>query len=138
MKIFLKYLALFLIGGTLYYLAEILYRGYSHYSMFILGGACFIVCGLLNEHLNWDTPLILQGIIGSIIITVLEFITGVIVNLLLGLNVWDYSNQPCNILGQVCLPFSLLWIVVSIIAVILDDYFRYFLFKEEKPKYKFF
>ena len=122
----------------MYYSMEMLFRGYSHYSMAILGGICFIACGLLNEFLSWSTSLLLQGIIGSGIITVLEFLTGVLVNIVLQLNVWDYSNMPLNVLGQVCLPFSLLWVIIAIGAIILDDYIRYCFFDEEKPRYKLF
>lgn len=138
MRVFLKYLFLFIIGGVVYYSMEMLFRGYSHYSMAILGGICFIACGLLNELLSWDTPLLLQGLIGSGIITVLEFLTGVLVNMILHLNVWDYSNMPLNVLGQICLPFSLLWVIIAIGAIILDDYIRYCFFDEEKPRYKLF
>lgn len=138
MRVFLKYLFLFIIGGVVYYSMEMLFRGYSHYSMAILGGICFIACGLLNELLSWDTSLLLQGLIGSGIITVLEFVTGVLVNMILHLNVWDYSNMPLNVLGQICLPFSLLWVIIAIGAIILDDYIRYCFFDEEKPRYKLF
>lgn len=138
MRVFLKYLFLFIIGGVVYYSMEMLFRGYSHYSMVILGGICFIACGLLNELLSWDTSLLLQGLIGSGIITVLEFLTGVLVNMILHLNVWDYSNMPLNVLGQICLPFSLLWVIIAIGAIILDDYIRYCFFDEEKPRYKLF
>ena len=138
MRVFLKYLFLFIVGGAVYYSMEMLFRGYSHYSMAILGGICFIACGLLNEILSWDTSLLLQGLIGSGIITVLEFLTGVLVNIILHLNVWDYSNIPLNVLGQICLPFSLLWVIIAIGAIILDDYIRYCFFDEEKPRYKLF
>jgi len=138
MRVFLKYLFLFIIGGVVYYSMEMLFRGYSHYSMAILGGICFIACGFLNELLSWDTSLLLQGLIGSGIITVLEFLTGVLVNMILHLNVWDYSNMPLNVLGQICLPFSLLWVIIAIGAIILDDYIRYCFFDEEKPRYKLF
>lgn len=73
--------------------------------------------------------------IGAIIITALEFIVGVIVNLILKWNIWDYSMLPFNILGQISLPFSLIWFLLSGIIIIVDDYLRYKLFKEEKPKY---
>ena len=76
--------------------------------------------------------------IGSTIITVLEFITGCIVNLWLGWNVWDYSNLPLNLLGQICLPFSILWYFISAIGIIIDDYIRYICFDEERPRYKLF
>ena len=73
-----------------------------------------------------------------LVVTGIEFVSGCIVNLWLGWNVWDYSHMPFNLLGQICLPFSLLWVLVSGIAVILDDYLRYWLFREEKPHYRLF
>lgn len=137
-KLFLKYLFLGFIGGFTYYNIELIYRGYSHISMFLLASFLFILIGLINEFLSWDTPLFIQSIIGAIIVTVFEFITGCIVNLWLGLNIWDYSNEPLNVMGQICLPFTFIWIVLSCIAIILDDYLRYYIFNEEKPHYKVF
>lgn len=137
MKKPLKALVLFLCGGLLYFLLEILWRGYSHWTMFILGGVCFVLIGAINELIPWEMPLIVQGWIGSLcIVTPLEFVTGCIVNLWLGWNVWDYSDMPLNLLGQICLPFCLLWVAVSIAAVVLDDWLRYWWFGEEKPHYK--
>lgn len=131
------YKILFLTGGFLYCIIEMLYRGHSHYSMVILGGLCFIIIGKLNEDfLEWDTPLLVQGVLGSIIITTLEFVTGIIVNLHFGLNVWDYSSRAFNVLGQICPLYSFLWIIASIVAIILDDFVRYKFFGREKPKYK--
>lgn len=90
--------------------------------MFILGGLCFVLLGLINEIIPWNMPLLLQGIMGSaIIVTPLEFITGYIVNIQLGWNIWDYSSMPFNFMGQICLSFSILWIFISILAIILDD-----------------
>ena len=63
------------------------------------------------------------------------FLTGCIVNLLLGFHVWDYSDLPLNILGQICIPFSIIWFFISGIGIVMDDYIRYIFFKEEKPKY---
>lgn len=135
-KLLLKYLFLFLVGGAIYCVIELLFRGYTHPSMYILGGLCFIVCGLFNEIFEWDTPLLIQMLLSSIAITDLEFITGIIVNLILHLNVWDYSNLPFNLLGQICLPFCIIWFFLSLIGIVLDDYLRYYFFNEEKPKYK--
>ena len=133
--LFFKYLFLSVIGGFAYYSIEMLYRGYSHYSMFILGGLCFILIGLLNEIWDWDTCIEKQVSIGLLIVLILEFIAGCILNIWLGLRVWDYSNLPLNILGQICMPFALLWVPIIIVAIILDDYIRYKVFKEEKPRY---
>lgn len=137
-KLLLKYLFLFLFGGTIYCLIELLFRGHTHPSMYILGGICFIICGLYNEILSWDTPLILQMFLSATSITILEFITGVIVNIILKLNVWDYSNMPFNLFGQICLPFYFAWFFLSAVAIIVDDYIRYYFFGEEKPRYKIF
>jgi uncharacterized membrane protein len=104
--------------------------------MFLVGGICFICCGLVNECFEWYTPLLLQMFICCIIITTIEFISGCIINLALGLNVWDYSNQPFNLYGQICLLFSVLWYFLSLPAIVLDDYIRYWFFHEEKPRYK--
>lgn len=136
MKNIIKPVTLFTFGGIAYVLIELLFRGYSHWTMFALGGILFIEIGLLNELFSWDMNLLFQGAIGSVIITISEFVAGVILNLWLNLNVWDYSNMPFNILGQVCLPFSLIWIFVAIVAVVFDDFLRYWIFKEEYPHYK--
>lgn len=106
--------------------------------MFILGGLCFICIGLINKWISWKTPLWKQSLIGAAIITLLEFLTGCIVNILLEWNIWDYSKVQFNLLGQICLPFFALWIIIATIAIILDDYLRYWIFKEEKPRYVLF
>jgi hypothetical protein len=135
MKVFSKEFILFIIGGLLYILIELSYRGYSHWTMFILGGLCFVLIGGINNYISWDMPIYEQMMIGSVIITILEFICGCIVNLWLGWDVWDYSNMPYNVLGQICLPFSILWFFISLVAIVADDYIRYWLFDEEKPRY---
>lgn len=135
MKIF-KQFSLFAIGGLIYSLIEVLYRGYTHYSMFFVGGLCFILIGLLNEVYTWDMSFISQMVISSIIITVIEFVSGCILNLWLKLDVWDYSMKPYNLLGQICLTSSIGWFFLSAIGILLDDWLRYFLWHEEKPHYK--
>ena len=148
MKRTIKYIILFFLGGIIYCLFEIAFRGYTHWTMGVLGGVCFLLIGELNEHyFNWDTPLLEQGIIGACIVTSLEFVSGIVLNIYLNLNIWDYSNMSFNLLGQICLPFSLLWILISMLAVVIDDWSRYLLdkisnylfgneMKEERPHYK--
>lgn len=132
-----KELFLFLIGGFIYVGIEILARGFSHWSMFILGGLCFILIGLINELFPWDMLFQYQCLLGAGIITSLEFITGCIVNIYLGWNVWDYSDRMFNLLGQICLQNCIYWVFLSGIAIVLDDIIRWKLFKEERPRYKF-
>ena len=135
-----KLIALFLTGGTIYYLIEAVWKscfsdGILHWSMFLLGGLCFVIIGGLNEYIPWEMDLVKQGLIGAVVVTSLEFIFGCILNLWLGLGIWDYSNSPLNILGQICLPFSIAWFFLAIIAILLDDFLRYKWFGEEKPHY---
>ena len=130
-----KYLFLADMGGVLYVLIELTWRGWSHWTMFILGGICFIYLGLINEILSWNTPLWQQILIGTAGITALEFLTGCIVNLWLGWGVWDYSGMPGNILGQICPQYMLLWIPISLTGIILDDWIRYRAFGEQRPRY---
>jgi uncharacterized membrane protein len=136
MKLLFKYLFLFCTGGAVYSDIEILFRGHTHWTMYIVGGVCFILLGLMNEVTDWEISLFWQAIDGGIIITLVEFVAGCIVNLWLGWNVWDYSNMPFNLLGQICLPFSAMWCLLSVIGIILDDWLRYIFFGEEKPRYK--
>ena len=135
LKTTLKLAALSLVGSIIYVCIEMLWRGYTHPSMFILGGICFVAIGLINELFPWDMGLLWQSLIGAVIVTALEFITGLIVNVWLGLGVWDYSGLPFNIMGQICLPFFFAWMVLAVVAIVLDDYLRYWLFGEEKPHY---
>ena len=131
----LKYYTLGTLGGTVYVFLELMWRGYSHWSMFLLGGICFIALGLINEVIPWEMPLTAQMFIGCAIITVLEFITGCIVNLWLGWNVWDYSDLPYNLLGQISVVSSVGWYFLSAVGIVFDDWLRYIFFGEEKPRY---
>lgn len=136
LKQILKLCILALIGGITYILIELAWRGYSHISMFILGALCFVLIGGINEFLPWELGFVWQMLIGAGIVTILELIVGIVVNVWLGLEVWDYSNLPFNFMGQICLPFSFAWTLLSGVAIVVDDYLRYWLFGEEKPHYK--
>ena len=134
----LKYFTLFIIGGISYYFIEIIYRGYSHFSMIIVGGICFVLIGAINEFSNKEVPLLLQMILAVLIVDTIELISGIIINKVLLLNVWDYSNLRFNLLGQISLRSSIAWFFLSLLAIYMADLLRYLLFSEQIPKYKFF
>lgn len=131
-----KHLVLFLIGGLIYYVLELVFRGHSHPAMIVVGGLCFLLIGGINEYIPWEMPLWQQSLIGALLVTAVEFVSGVILNVWLGLHIWDYSNMPFNILGQICLPFTLLWLALSLVGIILDDWLRYWFWGEERPHYR--
>lgn len=135
MKQLCKLLFLFMVGGSLYAAIEILWRGYTHWTMAVLGGFCFVICGGLNEWLSWDTPLSIQALICCLVITAAELVAGLILNLWLGLDIWDYGGLPYNLAGQICLGYSCLWYLLSIPAIVLDDWIRHWFFGEERPQY---
>lgn len=111
-----------LTGGIVYFYFEIFVRGYSHISMFVLGGACFLLVGKAGNRVLKDNNEVLIKIIkimliSGMIITTLELLTGYIVNIYLRLMVWDYSNMNFNFKGQICLLYSLLWSLLGLPCV---------------------
>lgn len=136
LKNIFKYSVLGSIGGIIYVLIELLYRGRSHWTMFLVAAIAFILIGLINEYVSWEMKLWKQMMIGTLISTVIEFAAGIVINLKLGWAVWDYSNVPLNIMGQICLPFCIIWFFISLAAIVADDYLRHWLFKEERPRYR--
>lgn len=129
---YIEKFTVFLFGGTIYALMEILFRSYTHPSMFLAGGICFLLLYKINLSMK-SRSLILRGLIGSLIITGIEFIFGVIFNLILKESVWDYSNKPLNVLGQICIHFSVLWFFISIPVL----YIAVFIFHNLNKKFAF-
>lgn len=105
-----KKAVLFSIGGGLYVALELLWRGRSHWTMFALGGSCFLALGKLNPRLH---PVVRMGL-GSAICTAGELLVGQIFNR--DYRIWDYRSLPGNYRGQICLFFSLLWAPLSLIG----------------------
>lgn len=124
-----------LFGGCLYGLLEIAWRGYTHWTMILLAALLCIPLDIANEHIPWDMPLPLQGVLGGLTITAMEFVTGLIVNVWLGLGVWDYSNQIGNILGQICPLYTILWCLLAIPVIVVFDWLEYKICGGEKPYY---
>ena len=115
---------IFLTGTCAYPTLEMIWRGRTHYSMALAGGICLVLIGRICCGKMAESALALRCIAASCIITLVEFFTGLIFNSLLGLNVWDYSNMPLNVLGQVCLPYSLLWCALALPAMALCEAYQ--------------
>ncbi len=104
---------LFVIGGCLYGLVEILWRRYTHWSMVLTGGVCFTVLYKIFKKIS-DVRLMVKCVIGSSVITFFELIAGFIFNICLKLDVWDYSDMRFNFCGQICPLYSFLWGLLTI------------------------
>ena len=114
---FIRKSVLFLLGGAGYIGLELLWRGRSHVSMFFAGGTCFLLLGGLQK--TKLSPAI-TCLLGAGVITAVELAAGLLVNR--SFRIWDYRQMPVNFLGQICLPFSLLWVPVSFGAMLLYRY----------------
>lgn len=104
-------IAVFVLGAGAYGTMEILFRGYTHWTMLITGGACVLTMYYLQDWIL-SLPVVLGALAGALIITFYEFFVGVLVNLRLGWQVWDYSALPGNVLGQICPAFTAIWFCV--------------------------
>lgn len=116
---------MFLFGGITYGLVEVMWRGYTHWSMALAGGVCFLLINRLNRWLTGRVSYLTRCIFAALAVTAVELVAGVILNLWLGLGVWDYSSMPFNLWGQICLPYTLLWIGLMTVAVWLEQALRF-------------
>lgn len=102
------YPLLFITGGMSYGCIELAARGYTHWTMVVLGGLC--LAGLYRLDL-WlaRLPLLLRAAAGASMVTAAELAAGLVLNRWLGLHIWDYSREAWNLWGQICPRFSLAW-----------------------------
>jgi hypothetical protein len=109
--------------------------GYTSLWMFPVGGLSGFFIGLMNQYAAPKYfPYQLQVFCGGLIITALELISGLILNVGFGFHLWDYSTYPLNFMGQICLPATLLWIVMTPFAMWVDDVLRHYLAGAPKPE----
>jgi uncharacterized membrane protein len=149
-----KNLILFMIYGFIYLNLEIVFRafraplvgvlsGISVWSlaswttlwMFPIGALSGLILGSFNSNKvikKW--PNFVRILLGAITIYAIELSTGGIVNILFGLNAWNYSTLPFNFLGQISLIYLPVWLIISPVTFWIDDMTRHIIFNEPKPK----
>lgn len=115
---------LFLTGSWAYPAIEMLWRGETHSSMALAGGICLCLINHICYGVLEDNNIFSRCLAGAGIITGVELVLGLVLNCLLGFDIWDYSNVPLNLLGQVCLPYSFLWMGISLPAMALCELCR--------------
>lgn len=130
MKRMAKILSIWFLIGAIYYALEGFYRlprgGYANVIMLLVGGICGGLVGSINQiPAFYNMKIIVQSLIGTFITLIVEFLSGLLLNVHLGLHIWDYSQLPLNIMGQICLPFALIWLLLMPLAIWLEDTFRY-------------
>ena len=116
-----KYVVFFIIGGLGYAIIELLWRGRTHWSMMLAGGICFILFSVIAEKLRGQR-LLYKAILCALAVTAVEFIFGIVFNIILRMQVWDYSGVPFNFLGQICLLYTVIWGILGLVFVPLADF----------------
>ncbi len=107
---------LFCLGGLGYAVIEILWRGFTHWTMFLTGGLVFVGLSVIEENMS-DKFLPVRWLIGACFVTMAELLVGISVNIFLKLNVWDYSDEWGNIYGQICPKYTFYWFLICIVAM---------------------
>lgn len=120
MSKFKEYFMCFAFGAVAYGLIEVAVRGYTHWTMALTGGAVMVLLNLINKTKNLS--ILVKCLLGMTVITSLEFAVGMAVNVGFGWNVWDYSDKPFNLFGQICPQFCIAWFFISIPAYAVCSY----------------
>ena len=147
MKTFFKNFMIFCVGFASYQTIEGFWKVFithepQSFTMGLIGGVLFLLIGLLNNGFSWELPIWLQSIIGGAVITIIEFISGLVINkwlcpLMNRPLIWDYTGIPGNILGVVCPQYFFAWVFLATLCILIDDYLRYIVYDDKKPKCKF-
>lgn len=128
-------------GGTVYFLLEVAYKTLTgrpeaiSWTMLVLAIVLSIPVERCGSEMPWESPLWFQAICCSALVTVVEFFSGLILNVWLDLGVWDYSGLPGNVLGQICPQFFSVWFILCFAIIPVFDWMRYFVEGGEKPNY---
>ena len=123
MAVYKRCYFLFLIGGIGYPLLEILWRGYTHPSMGVVGGLCLIAIYFINIKLR-KRSIFFRALCCGLAITFIELISVVLLNIVLRLGIWDYSGRILNVMGQICLPYFILWFLLSFGVIYVTELFK--------------
>lgn len=129
-----KQLTLWFLMGMVYFTMEGFWRGWTNISMLFVGGLCGLLIGKLNDYPKfYNRKMWIQCLFGTIIVLIIEFTSGLILNVWLNLNIWSYDGKFGNIYGQVCIPMAILWFFLIPFGIYIDDYLCYKFFNEPKP-----
>ena len=129
-------------GGTMYFLLEVVFktlRGEPEqisWTMLVLAVLLTIPVERCGEQLPWEVPLIWQALVCAVLATAAEFVAGLILNVWLGLGIWDYSHMWGNILGQICPQFFLVWWGLCLVFIPMFDWLRWAVTGGRRPHYR--
>ena len=127
-----EFVLLYALGAIGYMFIEIIWRGRTHWTMGILGGVCILMIYFIEHRFLFS--VFVKALMSAALVTAAELATGLMVNDLLGLSVWDYSGMKYNIAGQISLVYSLLWYFLCIPVHILCRILKHHIFDAFSPR----
>lgn len=134
-------LLLWSFGGTVYFLLEVAWKTFRgeperiSWTMLVLAVALCVPVERAGAELPWTCPLWLQSAACAALVTAAELLAGLVLNVWLGLGIWDYSNLRWNLWGQVCPQFFLVWWALCAAFIPVFDWMRYAVMGGQRPKY---
>jgi len=129
-----KILILWFCLGMIYLTIEGFWRGWTHIVMLPIGGFCGIAIGAINQRPGfYKTKIVWQSLIGAVIVLTVELLSGLVVNVWWGWDIWDYTGQFGNVAGQICVQYGILWFFLMPFAIWAEDYLRFVFWQEGKP-----
>ena len=117
-----KYLFMFSLFSFVGWILEFIYRGLRQQKILNPGfmngcvlplygiGAiiCDMVCNMF-QNVKSDYNIICTFLIAVLMLSILEYITGLVLDKVFHMKLWDYSKYRFNIKGYICLQYSIMW-----------------------------
>lgn len=131
-------------GGTVYFLLEVGYKSLTghperiSWTMLVLAVFLTIPVERCGAELPWECPLWTQALACASLVTAVELVVGLLLNMAFGLNVWDYSDLPLNLWGQICPQYAAVWWFLCLAFIPIFDWLRWAVVGGDSPRYKFF
>jgi len=128
-------------GGTVYFLLEVAFKTITghperiSWTMLVVAILLTVPVERCGAQLPWSCPLWLQALCCAALVTAVELVSGLFLNLWLGLDIWDYTDLPGNFLGQICPQYSAVWWVLCLVFIPAFDWLRYAVEGIERPCY---
>ncbi len=112
----------FSIGFFVYMLIEKIYKTFfsesqTHWSMGLIAGLAFVFLFFFDK---LRLHILFKAFVGGLFITAAELFTGILVNIKYRLGIWDYQQMLLNYRGQICVAFSTIWCVASLIIILVN------------------
>ena len=129
-------------GGAVYFLLEVAYKTFRgepesiSWTMLVLAAILCIPIERAGAEMPWDIPLWIQAAGCATLVTATELMAGLVLNVWLGLGVWDYSNLWGNLWGQICPQFAAIWWGLCLVFSPVFDWIRYAVAGGERPYYR--